>query len=55
MLSQSLHGQHLTQGRSEFAPDIDALAAHSLSLLQVVGILEQQGQVVEAAGSQRIV
>lgn len=36
-------------------PDVNALAAHGLSLRQLVGILQQECQVVEAAGSQGVI
>ncbi len=47
----ALHDEASWQG----APDVYALAAHGLSLLQVVGILQQQGQVVQAAGGQGVI
>jgi len=36
-------------------PDVNALAAHGLSLRQLVGILQEERQVVEAASSQRVI
>lgn len=51
MLSQCLHDETSWHG----APDVYALAAHRLSLLQVVGILQQQGQIVEAGGSEGVI
>jgi len=46
-----LHDETSWQG----APDVYALAAHGLSLLQVVGILQQQGQIVEAGGGEGVI
>ena len=37
------------------APDVNTLAAHGLGLLQVVGLLQEQGQVVEAAGGEGVI
>lgn len=36
-------------------PDVNALAAHGLSLRQLVGIFQEERQVVEAASSQRVI
>ena len=36
-------------------PDVDALAAHGLGLRQLIGVLQQESQVVQAAGSQRVI
>ena len=36
-------------------PDVNALAAHRLSLRQLVGVLQQECQVVEAASSQGVI
>ena len=36
-------------------PDVNALAAHGLSLGQLVGVLQQECQIVEATGRQGVI